>query len=316
MTASIFALAQTTALYEVNVTLKDGEELDLSKYEEIAKKIAPNPLGIVQKYTDTIMSSKQVNDAVKLMAQENDFIIGDEKLQKLIVQNEITANLGSLRMFVFASIAASTGAFFYGGYYDRFRRFVGDKNFRNYIFDKVCKIVVELCNFCTTAYKESIIEKLNDMISELKEYKNHIYHIEKNRYDYSLYKDGVEYYGGNTDGWIARRVLMDKFPADEMLAKAQTLLSKINGTDTKAKKQAVCCIRINNQIEFVINGSYVNHDGEMSIDYYFKPLSLKKEIKCSHSKLRYRDDSYFCYDYNKWDGEHGIKFDSNCDIKE
>lgn len=341
MTASIFALAQTTALYEENVTLKDGMELDLSPYCYSTEKLAQNPDDIIQKYTEKILSQEVKEIAMAESSTTDVNMFFDENLNQIVRRNEGTEIVCNLRNFI--NWSARTLNFIPNISYDYshswilpcLHKIIQNKSIREDIFEKVSNFVVELCKFYETSdAKESIINHIEEAIRILEDYNKHDYRIDVS---HTLYVDGIDYTTEHenrrdTEAWIARRVIIDKIPVEEMLKNAKSLLNRIKAIDTKGTPQVICCIRVNDEIECIIKDRYDDDCWDLSLNHmyicYVKPKNQSNRIDVYEEyqhfnhwlKLKYKDGNYICYTESpskklKFDSTPmEIKFDSNCNI--
>lgn len=160
-------------------------------------------------------------------------------------------------------------------YYSLFHSKIGNKSFRDFLFNKACDLICELVAYYPKDYKRKLIQAFSDAERMLIDIPNHNYEIKDNNPNDNwenlvIFKDGVmdDALGYGINGFLLRRIYMDNIPVSEIKEKTTILLNKLKAIDVSKNPTYMSRYSINNEIAYCIGA-----EGN-----YFLSLSTGKKI--------------------------------------
>ncbi len=281
---SAMTYAQTAMFsYSINLTLSDSidtqkwlnEKLTQTKENELAQKYS----NLINPNLREYISTSEFSDKELLQMMQNN------------LQNEYKDNfwLFGWDSYHYSSLLHAK---------------LTIKAFRDLLFNKACDLLCELIAYYPKDYKTHIIQAFTDAQKMLNDIPNHKYEIKDSNpndswNDMIFFKDGIANrdLGYGINGFLLRRIFMDKIPLNEIKEKTTTLLNKMKAIDTSNNPSILVRYTINNEIVYCIAAE----------ENYFISLSTNKKFyPYSDKYLRAYYPNIIKYRYNVGQGFYNI----------
>lgn len=154
--------------------------------------------------------------------------------------------------------------------------------------------LVDFCKYYPKDFQKQTIADLQQFLSRINDMEVNNYTLDDRN---NLYINGKREYElpHKLEGFVVRRVLVDKIPASEMKAYIQSILKRVQSVNTAGNPEVLVKYTLNNEVDFCISasGNY----------YYFK----RRDIKI----VPYKEDKNYPYEWCRRRRCTRVKYFSN-----